>query len=187
MMLTERLVLRAWRDEDRAPFAAMSADPAVMRTLRGTLTRAESDAYADRAQRLIDENGFGFWVTALRETGAFLGVVGLHRKAADSGIPRAPLIEVGWRLARPAWGHGYATEAARAAVRFGFTTLDQPWLYAFTAVENAASIAVMRRIGMHDLGLDFDHPAIPAGAPLARHCLYGIARDGAGGPAGRVA
>ena len=116
MMLTERLVLRAWRDEDRAPFAAMSADPAVMRTLRGTLTRAESDAYADRAQRLIDENGFGFWVTALRETGAFLGVVGLHRKAADSGIPRAPLIEVGWRLARRL-GHGYATEAARAAVR----------------------------------------------------------------------
>jgi RimJ/RimL family protein N-acetyltransferase len=172
---TDRLLLRRWRPEDRAPFAAMNADPAVMEHFPARLTPAESDAFIERIESGFAEHGFGLWALEVAESGPlegqFIGFTGLS-------VPRfrahfTPAVEVGWRLARPAWGHGYASEAARQALAFGFRQRRLPEVVSFTAVPNVRSQAVMRRIGMtHDPADDFDHPALPPGHPLQRHVLY---------------
>lgn len=170
---TERLVLRRWRDEDRAPFAALNADPEVMRYFPNALTRAESDALLDRLETAIGERGFGFWALEVAETGRFIGFTGLSVPRFDA--PFTPAVEVGWRLARENWGRGYATEAARRSLDFAFTELGLDEVVAFTPIANAPSRAVMRRIGMaHTPDDDFDHPSIAAGHPLRRHVLYRI-------------
>lgn len=169
VLRTERLVLRPWTDADREPFAAMGTDPEVMRYFPGPLDRAASDAYVNRQQGFFAEHGWGLWVVEYE--GNFCGFTGL--RPVPEGLPFAPAVEVGWRLARHAWGHGYATEAARAAVAYGFGELGLVQIVSFTAVGNAPSIAVMRRLGMtHDPADDFDHPNLPAGHPLRRHVLY---------------
>src|SRR4051794_17605328 len=117
MLRTERLVLRAWRDDDREPFAAMNADPAVMEHFPALLTRAESDAAVDRYRAHFAREGFGLWALET-ETAAFIGFAGLSRPAF-----RPDVVEIGWRLARPYWGHGLATEAAIAVARWGFDVL----------------------------------------------------------------
>ncbi|MFC4911979.1 GNAT family N-acetyltransferase [Actinomadura gamaensis] len=171
---SERLVLRRWRDEDRGPWAALNADPEVMKYFPDVMTRAESDAQLDRFDAAIEERGFGFWAVEVAGSGRFIGVTGLS-------VPRftahfTPAVEVGWRLARDAWGHGYASEAARRSLDFAFTELGLPEVVAFTTVDNARSRAVMRRIGMtHDPSDDFDHPYFVEGHPLRRHVLYRIA------------
>ncbi len=166
---TPRLVLRRWRPEDRAPFAALNADPEVMEHFPAPLSRAESDAFVDRIEAGFAEHGFGLWAVEVVATGEFVGFTGLSR-------PRfMPGVEVGWRLARPAWGHGYASEAARAAVRHGFEAVGLPEIVSFTVPANVRSHAVMRRIGMtRDPDGDFDHPRVPEGSPLRRHVLYRI-------------
>lgn len=178
---TARLLLRRWRDEDRAPYAALNADPEVTATLAGPLTRAESDAMVDRIEAGFAEQGFGLWALERLDTGDFVGFTGLSVPGFEA--PFLPAVEVGWRLARAAWGHGFATEAARAAVDDGFTRVGLPEVVSFTAESNHRSRAVMERIGMtHDAGEDFDHPRLPAGHPLRRHVLYRLAapRLGAG-------
>lgn len=171
---TARLQLRQWRDADRAPFAALNADPEVMRYFPAPLARAGSDAMAERCQGLIAARGWGLWAVERREDGAFVGMVGLHVPAA--ALPCAPCVEVGWRLARPHWGRGYASEAAAAALRAGFEALGLASIVSFTVLANQRSRRVMERIGMHDSGADFDHPAVAEGSPLRRHCLYRITR-----------
>ena len=171
MIETERLVLRTWRDADRAPFAALNADPAVMQYLPAT-DRAASDAGIERMRAAQAEAGHCFWALERREDGAFLGFCGLMPA-------REPLneVEIGWRLVRDAWGHGYATEAAQASLAWGWVNLDTPTIMAITVPDNIRSRAVMERIGMHYVeGGDFDHPALPEGDPLRRHVLYRIAR-----------
>jgi RimJ/RimL family protein N-acetyltransferase len=168
---TERLVLRQWRDSDREPFAELNGDPETMRYFPAPLTREESDAFADRASAHIDEHGWGLWAVEVEGGAPFVGFVGLSR-------PRfAPeLVEVGWRLHRDHWGHGYATEAARESLRFGFEELGLVEIVSFTTVTNAPSRRVMERIGMtHDPSRDFDHPALPDW-PLRRHVFYALAR-----------
>ncbi|MEW9528193.1 GNAT family N-acetyltransferase [Microbispora sp. NPDC049125] len=173
---TERLVLRRWRHGDRQPFAALNADPAVMEHFPSTLSRAESDALAGRIEAAFAERGFGLW--AVEAGGAFIGFTGLN-------VPRftahfTPCVEIGWRLARPAWGHGYATEAARAALAYGFGELGLAEIVSFTSVTNVRSQAVMRRIGMtRDPQDDFDHPALDEDSPLRRHVLYRISAPAA--------
>lgn len=168
---TERLVLRRWRDDDRGPFAAMNADPEVMEHFPAPLSRAESDAMIDRIQARIDGTGFGFWALEVAATGRFIGFTGLSVPGFDA--PFMPAVEVGWRLARDAWGHGYATEAARRALAFAFDDLGLDGVVAFTTTTNLRSQAVMRRIGMrHDPAGDFDHPRIEAGHPLRRQLLW---------------
>lgn len=170
---TERLVLRQWRNEDLPPFAALNADPEVMAHFPALLRRDESDALAHRIRGLIVQQGWGFWAVERRADGAFLGFVGLHR---PENVPFAPCTEIGWRLARPYWGQGYATEAARACRDFAFEVLDEEELVAFTAVDNERSQAVMRRLGMVRDG-NFDHPALPPEHHLRAHVLYRLRRN----------
>jgi len=120
----DRLLLRAWRDPDRTPFAQLNADPEVMRYFRAPLTHAESDALLDRVVATIERQGWGLWALEEQTTGRFLGFTGLA--AVTFETPFAPATEVGWRLRRDAWGHGYATEAARAALAFGFAPTASP-------------------------------------------------------------
>ncbi len=181
---TERLVLRRWCDDDREPFAALNADPAVVEHLPGPLSAAASDALVDRIEAHFAAHGFGFYAVEVRSTGRFIGFVGLANCTFAAAF--TPAVEVGWRLARPTWGHGYATEAARAATTEGFHSLDLDEIVAFTAVANTRSRAVMQRLGMsHDLAENFDHPSLPGGHRLARHVLYRLPRPlPAGNPAG---
>jgi RimJ/RimL family protein N-acetyltransferase len=175
-METERLIMRRWRHEDREPFAALNADPQVMEFFPAPLTRAESDALVDRIEQRFDELGYGLWALEVRETGAFIGFTGLVLQTFPA--PFTPAVEVGWRLARSAWGHGYATEAARRALRYGFTETGLTEIVSMTAVLNVRSQAVMKRIGMtRDPADDFDHPQLPEGHPLRPHVLYRIRKD----------
>ena len=166
---TARLLLRRWRPADRAPFAALNADPEVMRHFPRTLSAAESDGFIDRVEAAFGLHGYGLW--AVERDGEFIGFVGLNWTPFNAHF--TPALEIGWRLARAAWGQGYATEAALASRDFAFAEVGVTELVSFTTLENARSQAVMRRIGMsHDADDDFDHPNLPAGHPLLRHVLY---------------
>jgi RimJ/RimL family protein N-acetyltransferase len=168
---TDRLTLRSWRESDIEPWAEMNADPEVRQYLGNVLTREQSAASAAHFQAQLDERGFGFWAVEVRGTGEFIGFTGLDR--VDDGLPFTG-IEIGWRLARSAWGSGYATEAALASLAFGFQALGLPEILAVTTVGNLRSQAVMRRIGMtRDPADDFDDPTEPDG-PLRRNVLYRI-------------
>ena len=173
---TARLRLRAWSEDDREPFAAMNADPEVMRYMSGRLDRAASDALVDRIIEDWATNGFGLWAIERRSDGRFLGFAGLWRPRFEA--PFMPAIEVGWRLARDAWGFGYATEAGRASVRHGFEEIGLDEIVSFTAAGNVRSRRVMERLGMtRDPADDFDHPRIEPGRPTRRHVLYRLRRD----------
>lgn len=167
---TERLLLRRWQPEDRAPFAALNADPEVMRDFPAPLTRSESDGLAELIAANMEREGWGLWALEERATGRYLGFTGLARPGFEA--PFTPCVEIGWRLARHAWGQGFASEAARAATAFGFATLGLDEILAFTAIPNERSRAVMRRLGMrHDPADDFDHPLV-SDLRLRRHVLY---------------
>jgi RimJ/RimL family protein N-acetyltransferase len=171
---TPRLLLRPWRDTDLAPFAALNADPEVMRHFPALLSRDESDALAARIRASFEAQGWGLWAVEEKGGAPFIGFVGLNRPTFDA--PFMPAVEIGWRLARAAWGAGYASEAARAALRFGFEQLALDAIVSFTAPVNTRSRAVMERLGMVNTGQDFDHPRVPEGSPLRRHVLYRLAR-----------
>lgn len=174
-IVTERLLLRAWHEEDQAPFAALNADPQVMAHFPASLTRAESDALAERLQQQLATQGWGVWALALRASGTFIGFTGLAPVRAD--LPFAPATEIAWRLARAHWGQGLACEAARAACTHGFTALGLREIVAFTALPNTRSRALMQRLAMRADG-QFDHPALPPGHALRRHHLYRLGRPG---------
>ncbi|WP_200304118.1 GNAT family N-acetyltransferase [Streptomyces adelaidensis] len=166
---TERLLLRAWRDSDLAPWAAMNADPEVREYFPGVLTREQSEASAAHFQADLDQRGWGWWAVEVRATGEFVGFAGLDPVEEDMPFSG---IEAGWRPARTAWGHGYATEAARTVVAFGFESLGLTEILAVTTATNLRSQAVMRRLGMtHDPADDFDDPSVPEG-PLRRNVLF---------------
>jgi RimJ/RimL family protein N-acetyltransferase len=171
---TERLLLRGWRAADRAPFAEMNADPEIMRYFPSVLTRTECDERIERIVQSFEQDGFGLWAVEERSSQRFLGFTGLARPGFDAHF--TPAVEIGWRLAREAWGRGFATGAARAAVAFAFDEVGLAELVSFTVEQNARSRAVMRRLGMrHDVADDFDHPELPPGHPLRRHVLYRLA------------
>jgi len=179
-LTTARLALRGWRDGDRAAFAALNADPRVMQFLGPPLSRNASDALADRIAVHFADHGYGLWAAELPGRADFIGFVGLSvirftppwRPSSEPGAQRGP-VEIGWRLAADHWGNGYATEAARAAMRFGFDRLALPEIVSFTTRANHASRAVMERLGMsHDPRDDFDHPSLAPGDALRPHVLY---------------
>lgn len=172
---TERLQLRQWAPSDRGPFAAMSSDPQVMEYFPRILSRAESDAIAEKCAVRIAERGWGVWVAEHLETGEFIGLIGLS--VPRENIPCSPCVEVLWRLARPHWGHGYATEAAAAALKVGFEQLDLQEIVSFAAPGNYRSRAVMMRLNMIDTGETFEHPDVPESSHLRKHCLYKISRE----------
>jgi RimJ/RimL family protein N-acetyltransferase len=166
-----RLLLRRWREADRDAFAAMNADPRIMEFFRGRLTPAESDAMLDGIEKHFAEHGFGLWAIEVPGVVPFAGFAGLS-------VPRfsahfTPCVEVGWRLAFAHWGRGYATDAARLALGYGFHALAIPEIVSFTSAMNHRSRAVMERLGMHrDPADDFDHPMLPEKHPLRPHVLY---------------
>jgi RimJ/RimL family protein N-acetyltransferase len=173
---TARLRLRQWRDEDLAPFARLNADAEVMRHFPARLSREASDAMANRIRGKIAERGWGLWAVEERASGDFIGFIGLQPPTAQ--LPCSPCIEIGWRLARAAWGKGYATEGARASLRAGFESIGLDEIVAFTALGNRRSRAVMERLGMlEDAKGAFDHPSVPEGSPLRAHCLYRLRRE----------
>jgi RimJ/RimL family protein N-acetyltransferase len=170
---TERLLLRRWRPEDRAPFAAMNADPRVMEFFPGLLTPEESDASVGRIEAHFEKHGFGLWAVEVVGVAPFAGFIGLSHPRFEA--PFTPCVEIGWRLAAPHWGYGYATEGARAALAFAFETLGLAEIVSFTAAVNLRSRRVMEKLGMtHDPSDDFDHPLLPEGHWLRRHVLYRI-------------
>lgn len=176
MIATERLILRSWRAEDSAPFAAMNADDAVMAHLGGPIDRAASDAMIDRLNAIDAAQGHTFWAIERRGDGAFLGFCGLRRGGhAGTNVPDE--LEIGWRLARPAWGAGFAREAAAASIAWGWGNRPDARITAWTVPANVRSWGLMERLGMtHRPELDFDHPAFPHGHPLCRHLVYAIDR-----------
>ena len=166
-------MLRPFTDVDRAPFFSLNTHPAVVELLGSVPTRAESDAMIDRFSAEMTRKGWGFWALEIAGGAPFIGMVGLHRMSP--AMPIAPGIEIGWRLHPDYWSHGYATEAARASLDYGFGQGRLSEIVAFTTTVNARSQAVMERIGMvRDPAGDFDHPALPEGSPLRRHVLYRI-------------
>jgi RimJ/RimL family protein N-acetyltransferase len=172
---TQRLLLRRWREADRAPFAAMNADPRVMEHFPKLLSREESDAMVARIEAHRAQYGFAQWAVEIPGVTSFAGFVGLSRPRFEASF--TPCVEVGWRLAAEYWGCGYATEAARAALDFGFNRLGLVEVLSFTVPANLRSRRVMEKLGMtHDPADDFDHPLLAAGHPLRRHVLYRIRR-----------
>jgi RimJ/RimL family protein N-acetyltransferase len=171
---TERLHLRQWIESDREPFARLNADPRVMEFFPSILDRAASDAMIDRIQTKIIEKGWGFWAVESKQDKQFIGFVGLEIPKAD--LPFSPCVEIGWRLAFEYWGKGYATEAAKAALKVGFYRLNLPEIVSFTAINNHRSSAVMERLGMIQTET-FEHPSLTVGHPLREHCLYRLSRE----------
>ena len=176
---TERLILRPWCEQDLEPFAKLNADPRVMEYFPATLSKAESDQLAGRIKTKMDEKGWGIWAVSVPGVAEFIGFIGLNSEDQISfPAPFTPAVEVGWRIAFEYWGKGYATEGAKAALAYGFETLNLGEIVSFTAVQNMRSRRVMERIGMHhDQRDDFDHPKLAEGHPLRKHVLYRLSQE----------
>ena len=168
---TERLLLRPWRDADLDPFAEMNADLRVMEQFPSTSSRDESETSMARIRGHFAQHGYGLWAVEVKGGEPFIGFVGLATVGFDAHF--TPAVEIGWRLAHASWGQGYASEGARASLRFAFLELELEEVVSFTVAANRRSRAVMERIGMHRAPADdFDHPRVPEGHPLRRHILY---------------
>ncbi len=173
---TSRLTLRRWQESDLVPFSAMNADPEVMAYLPKCLTPDESNALIQRIEAHFDRHGFGLWAVEQIDTGHFMGFVGLLIPGFQA--PFTPCVEIGWRLARPYWGQGYATEAAKAVLEYGFTRCGLSEIVSFTVPMNTRSRDVMQRLGMtHSPHDDFNHPSLPEGHPLRPHVLYRLSKS----------
>jgi ribosomal-protein-alanine N-acetyltransferase len=171
----ERVVLRDWRDSDLPAWVAMSADPEVMRFFNATLSEDEARATMDRIRARAASDGFCFWALEVPGVHDFAGFVGITRTPYET--PFTPCVEVGWRLARSAWGKGYATEGAKLSLAYGFQTLQLDEIVSQAVETNYPSRAVMERIGMRQcIGEEFDHPLVPEGSPNRRHVLYRLSR-----------
>lgn len=178
LLASPRIRLRQWTEADCAPFAALNADPVVMEHFPATLNRAQSDAMVERLRASIARNGWGFWAADDLTGGEprFAGFVGINvPQYAD--LPFQPCVEVGWRLARPFWGKGLASEGARLSLRVGFELLGLEEIVAMTQLRNLRSRAVMERLGMQEaMGEEFEHPAVPVGSHARAMCLYRLTR-----------
>ena len=171
---TARVLMRRWHEADREPFSALNADPRVMEYFPAVLTRAQSDRLMARSRLASIDTGTGCGRSSWNETGEFVGFTGIALVSIEAHF--APAVEVAWRLARFAWGHGYATEAGRAALAFGFEQAGLGEIVAYTSASNLRSRAVMERLGMnHDASEDFDHPTLEQGHRLQRHVLHRMA------------
>lgn len=176
MLRTSRLLLRSWRDADRQPFAALNADPRVMEHFPKMLDRDESDQIVARIEEHFAQHGFGLWAVEVPGVAPFIGFVGLAVPAYEAHF--TPCVEVGWRLAKEYWGHGYATEAAEVALACGFGDYGLDEIVSLTAVGNLRSQRVMQRLGMvTNEAENFDHPKLSPDSPLCRHVLYRLAKS----------
>ncbi|MFZ4100260.1 MAG: GNAT family N-acetyltransferase [Chlamydiia bacterium] len=173
-LTTERLILRPWKEADLEPFAELNADPRVMEYFPSVLSREESIQMAHRMQSKIEERGWGWWAVSAPGVAEFIGFIGLNN-VDKATLPAhfTPAIEIGWRLAFEHWGKGYATEGAKAALKYGFETLKLNEIVSFTAMQNMRSRHIMEKIGMHyDPKDDFDYPKLSDDHRLKRLVLY---------------
>lgn len=176
ILKTKRLILRPWCEEDFEPFARMNSDPRVMEFFESILTTQESNDLAKRISNKLEAQGWGLWAVSAPEVSDFIGFIGLSETSFNAHF--TPAVEVGWRLAYDFWGHGYASEGALEALKYGFNTLNLNQIVSFTTVQNRRSIEVMKRIGLHrDPADDFDHPKLPDGHRFKRHVLYRLNRS----------
>lgn len=174
VLTTERLILRPWREDDLEPFAALNADPDVMRFFPSLLDREQSDAMAHRLAGRIVDNGWGLWAAEVKDGAPFIGFIGLQPIPFDAHF--TPALEVGWRLDKAFWGRGYAPEGARAALDYAFRTLGYDEVVSMTIPVNQPSQRVMQKLGLtRDPADDFDHPNLPDWEHR-RHVLYRIRR-----------
>jgi RimJ/RimL family protein N-acetyltransferase len=175
-LITERLLLRRWRDEDRQHFRKLNADQRVMEFMPGLLPPQASDELIERSELHFERHGFGPFAAELYPERKLLGFIGLSVPAFDA--PFMPAVEIGWRLDADYWGRGLATEGARAVVRFGFDVAGLESIVSFTVPENLRSRRVMEKLGMeHNPSDDFEHPRLPEGHPLRHHVLYRLHRQ----------
>jgi RimJ/RimL family protein N-acetyltransferase len=175
MLTSARLRLRAWRDEDLPAFAALNADPEVMKYMSKSLTREESDTFAGWIREGLAGRGFGLWAVEVFGVSEFIGFAGLSVPSFEAHF--TPCVEIGWRLARQFWGFGYATEAARLAMDHGFRSVGLEEIVSFTFVGNIRSRKVMERLGMtHSPDDDFEHPRLAEEHPRRPHVLYRMNR-----------
>ncbi len=173
---TERLRLRRWNAHDRAPFASINADPRVMEHFPSLLEADASDQMIDRIERHFDDHGFGLWAVVTKADSRFIGFCGLAVPTFVTSF--TPTVEIGWRLAHEQWGRGYATEAARAVLAFGFDTAGLERILSWAVPANQRSIQVMLRIGLGPAPeLDFDHPGLMEDDRLRRHVVYWVTRE----------
>ncbi len=168
---TQRLILRQWKAKDKPIFAELNADPEVMTFFPSLLTISESDSFVDRCVAMIEKEGFGLFAVELKESGAFIGFIGLCPATFESDF--TPCIEIGWRLHKQYWNRGYATEGAKKVLEFAFDTLGKTEIFSFTSLLNLPSISVMEKIGMEKVR-EFDHPKLLVDDALCRHVLYRV-------------
>ncbi len=169
LLKTPRLILRQWQDSDTAPFIQMCADDEVMLYFPKKLDATEATAFLERTCNAIDTRGWGLFAVELKATGEFIGFIGLHVHPSELEIADAP--EIGWRLLPQYWNQGYATEGAKAVLKYAFRTLRLEKVISFTACVNTPSERVMQNIGLEKVE-EFDHPLVPADHILCRHVLY---------------
>jgi len=172
MIKTDRLLLRQWQEVDFIAFADMCSDKRVMKFFPKTQTTSESYEIAKKIQSLIKNRGWGLWAVEVPKQDEFIGFVGLH--TLEEGMPFSPCVEISWRLAYNYWGKGYATEAAKAVLEYAFNRLNLDEVVSFTALANARSMAVMKKIGMQDDDKNFMHPNVEVSHSLCEHVLYKI-------------
>lgn len=171
---TDRLILRRWCAEDRVAFREMNAHPEVMRYFANPLTPEGSDTLVDRIEAEWDAKGWGLWAVEVKGGEGFIGFIGFHEAVFESDF--TPAVEIGWRLARQVWGHGYATEGARRCLEEGFGRLGFDEIVSFAARQNIPSINVMKKLGLEP-GKDFWYPEAPEGNPLGWQTFYHLSRE----------
>lgn len=174
-IISDRLILRQWKESDYPIFAKMNSCDAVMEYFPNKLTEIESNLFAEKLFKLISERGWGLWALEIKDTNEFIGFAGLHQ--IPKQLSFSPAIEIGWRLIKEAWGKGYATEAANKILEVAFKELGINEIVSITSVVNKRSKAVMERIGLKNTFENFQHPLIENGSPLKEHVLYKITKE----------
>lgn len=173
---TERLLLRTWASEDAELYYWINQDPKVIECLPGPLSHEEVENFITAKNTQQDGRGYTLWAAELKENNKLIGFIGLNY--TDWGPPFTPVVEVGWRLGSEYWGYGYATEGAKASLRYGFSKIGLNEIVSFTVPGNLRSIRVMERVGLkRDLNADFNHPKLPSDHRLSKHVLYRITKE----------
>lgn len=168
---TERLILREWKKSDHEKFARINHDPLIMEYFPRTLDAKDTDKLVERFQKHFKKYGYGFYALELKESGEFIGFVGINHVEID--VPFKPAVEIAWRLDYEYWGQGYATEAAQAVLRHAFSELGLKEVVAYTVFDNNRAIHIIEKLGMkRDPKGDFSYPKLPDDHPMSRHVLY---------------
>ncbi len=163
-LTTERLGLRRFTLADLDWLVDLWADTEVARYLGGPKDRAATEkSLNERILRYYDEHpGLGIWLTAERASGERVGFHLLNNIQGET------ILQIGYGLTRAAWGHGYATEMARAVLRYGFVDLQLPRIAGITHIDNLASQRVLLKAGLQRQGERFfPHPAYASSGPMA--------------------